>query len=49
MKTSAEDGVTYLRRLLRYQTNPQFTQMVNDRDSVYRSMGEPLIRRTWTG
>jgi hypothetical protein len=39
MRTSTEDGIAYLKRLLRYQTNPQFTQMVNDRDSVYREYG----------
>jgi hypothetical protein len=39
LKTSAEDGIAYLKRLLRYQANPQFTQMVNDRDSVYREYG----------
>jgi hypothetical protein len=39
VKNATEDGVAYLKRLLRYQKNPQFTQMVNDRDSVYREYG----------
>jgi hypothetical protein len=36
---NSQDGIAYLRRLLRYTTNPQFAQMVNDRDSVYAQYG----------
>lgn len=36
---SKEEGVAYLGRLLRSTTNPQFVQMINDRDSVHIRYG----------
>lgn len=36
---SAEDGVNYLRRLLRHNRNPQFAEMVADGPSVHRRYG----------
>ena len=48
---NAEDGSKYLGRLLRHNRNPQFAQMVGDRDSVHREFGrlfhpENLLRLT---
>lgn len=39
MKSPSEDGIAYLTRLLRYGDNPQFKQMINDRDAVYLEYG----------
>lgn len=36
---SAEDGMKYLERLIRHNTNPQFVRMVRDGDSVHREFG----------
>lgn len=36
---SAEEGLTYLRRLLHHNSNPQFTQMVADGELVQKQYG----------
>ena len=36
---SADEGISYLRRLERTTSDPQYRQMINDRDGVLRQYG----------